>query len=232
MASLLDSTAVAFRLLLSGDAEVWEIIGLSMGVSLSAIVLATFPAIVLAYALSESRFPGRRILIVSIQGLLSFPTVVVGLILYLLLSRRGPLGAWDLVFTPQAMVLGQFVIAFPILAALAFSALQKNDLRVRETALSLGASRIQAAFMELHEARFSIIAAVLAGFGRVISEVGCALMVGGNIAGYTRNIPTAIALDTSKGKFAEGIALGIVLLALACGVSAVLSYFQGRGEKR
>ena len=232
MESLSGATFEAFRLLFAGDPAVWRIIGLSLGVSTAAVALAAPPAIALAYALSEMRFPGRRGLIVAIQSLLSFPTVVVGLVLYLLLSRRGPLGAWELIFTPQAMVIGQFVIAFPILAALGFSALQKNDVRVGETALALGATRRQAAAMELREARFALVAAVLTGFGRVVSEVGCALMVGGNIAGYTRNITTAIALETSKGKFAEGIALGAVLLALALGVSAVLSYFQGRGEKR
>jgi len=232
MESLTDATLEAFRLLFTGDPEVWGIIGLSLAVSCGAILLAVPPAIALAYAMSERRFPGRRALIVAMQSLLSFPTVVVGLVLYLMLSRRGPLGAWDLIFTPEAMVIGQFVIAFPILAALGFSALQKNDVRVRETALALGASPRQAMAMEFHEARFSIVAAVLAGFGRVISEVGCALMVGGNIAGHTRNIPTAIALETAKGKFAEGIALGVVLLVLALGVSAVLSHYQGRGEKR
>ncbi len=232
MDSIADSTVAAVSLLLGGDAELWGIIGLSLAVSTGAVALATFPAVALAYLLAEARFPGRRALIVSIQGLLSFPTVVVGLVLYLLLSRRGPLGAWDLIFTPQAMVIGQFVIAFPILAALSFSALQKNDVRVRETARTLGAGRAMVVLAELREARFAIVAAVLAGFGRVISEVGCALMVGGNIAGHTRNIPTAIALETSKGKFSQGIALGIVLLVIALGVSAVLGHYQGRGERR
>ena len=232
MDSLPAATLEAFRLLFGGDPEVWRIIALSLGVSCIAIVLAAPPAVAVAYTLSEKRFPGRRACIVGIQGLLSFPTVVVGLVLYLLLSRRGPLGAWELIFTPQAMVIGQIIIAFPILAALGFSALQKNDVRVRETALALGASRRQALLTELHEARFAIFVAILSGFGRVISEVGCALMVGGNIAGYTRNIPTAIALETSKGKFAVGIALGVVLLVMALGVSVVLSHFQGKGEKR
>jgi tungstate transport system permease protein len=153
----------------------------------------------------------------------------VGLLLYLLLSRRGPLGAWELLFTPEAMVIGQAVIAFPIICAFALAAVQAADPRLFETARLLGARPLRAGLTTLREVRFALVAAVLSGFGRVISEVGCALMVGGNIAGLTRTIPTAIALETSKGAFTEGIALGIVLMIVALGINALLSLCQGHG---
>ena len=220
------ATGEAFRLLFSGDPGLWEIIALSLTVSLAALAVAVPPALAAAYALAAFDFRGRRILIALLHGTLSFPTVVVGLVLYLLLSRRGPLGAWDLLFTPAAMAIGQAVIALPILAAFSLSALQRNDSRARETALTLGASAPRAMLTEMAEARFGIAAALMAGFGRVISEVGCALMVGGNIAHHTRNITTAIALETGKGKFAEGIALGAVLVFLALAASGLAALFQ------
>lgn len=220
------ATLQAFRLLFSGDADLWEIIALSLSVSLSALLAATPFALAAAYALATFEFRGRRTLTALLQGFLSFPTVVVGLILYLLLSRRGPLGAWDLLFTPAAMAVGQALIAFPILAAFSLAALRRNDSRARETALTLGATPFRAALTELAEARFGIAAALMAGFGRVISEVGCALMVGGNIAHHTRSITTAIALETGKGRFAEGIALGMVLVFLALAASVLAALFQ------
>ncbi len=225
----LASTRQAFALLFSGDAELWTIIWISLRVSLLALAIATPPAVVLGYALAQKRFPGRRVLVVLIQGLLSFPTVVVGLILYILLTRQGPLGSWALLFTQEAMVMGQAVIAFPVLAAFALAAVQGADPRAHETAVSLGASPLRAAWTTLLEVRFAVVAGVFNGFGRVISEVGCAMMVGGNIAGVTRNIPTAIALETSKGDFAQGIALGAVLMLFALGISIALALLQGRG---
>jgi tungstate transport system permease protein len=226
---ILASTRQAFALLFSGDAELWTIIWISLRVSLIALAVATPPAVVLGYALAQTRFPGRRILVVLIQGLLSFPTVVVGLILYILLTRQGPLGSWQLLFTQEAMIMGQAVIAFPVLAAFALAAVQGADPRAHETAVSLGASPLRAALTTLLEVRFAVVAGVFNGFGRVISEVGCAMMVGGNIAGVTRNIPTAIALETSKGDFAQGIALGVVLMLFALGISITLGLLQGRG---
>ena len=224
------ATVAALKLLFSGDAALWEIIFTSLTVSAAALALASPLALALAYILVRGHFVGRRALIAILQGLLSFPTVVVGLLLYMLLSRRGILGAWELLFTPSAMALGQFFIAFPVLAVFALAALQKNDVRARETVLTLGGGFFSVVLTELREARFGLAAALLAGFGRVISEVGCALMVGGNIAHYTRNITTAIALETGKGAFAEGIALGIVLIVLALGASALLSAAQGSGR--
>jgi tungstate transport system permease protein len=226
---MLDATRDAFRLLFSGDPEMWGIIAVSLRVSLTALAVAAPLAVAAGYGLAVGRFHGRRVLIVTLQALLSFPTVVVGLVLYLVLSRRGPLGAWQLLFTPEAMILGQIVIALPVLAAFTLAAVQGADPRIRDTALSLGAARMRAACTLLFETRFAIFAAVCQGFGRVISEVGCALMVGGNIAGSTRTITTAIALETSKGDFSQGIALGFVLLVLAVGVNVALAVLQGRG---
>jgi len=226
---LLDATREAFRLLFSGDANIWTIVWISLRVSLLALLIATPPAVAVGFFLAVSSFPGRRACVIVLQSLLSFPTVVVGLILFLLLTRQGPFGNLQMLYTQEAMIAGQAVIAFPVLAAFALAAVQGADLRVRETALALGASRTRAAWTTLFEVRFAVVAGVLNGFGRVISEVGCAMMVGGNIAGITRNIPTAISLETSKGDFAQGIALGVVLMVFAIGANLALAWVQGRG---
>jgi tungstate transport system permease protein len=184
------------------------------------------------FILATFTFPGRRLLIVLLQTLLALPTVVIGLLLYLSLSRVGPFGEWHWLFTQNAMILGEAALAFPILAAMTLSAAQGLDPRIAETARTLGASPLRAAIAMLAEARFAILAAIASGFGRVISEIGCAMMVGGNIAGVTRNITTAIALETSKGEFAQGIALGTVLVVFALGVNFLLAWLQGKGDMR
>ena len=226
---LLEPTRQAFALLLRGDPELLQIIWLSIWLSVSAILLISPPSIALGVLLAKCRFPGQRVLVVLVQALLSFPTVVVGLVLYLLLSRRGPFGSLELLFSPTAIVIGYMVIAFPILVVFTVSAVQGADPRVYETARGLGASGKRAALTTLWEVRFGIIAAVVTAFGRVVSEVGCAIMIGGNIEGLTRNMPTAIALETSKGDFAQGIALGMVLMALALGINIVMALLQGEG---
>jgi tungstate transport system permease protein len=222
----------ALRMLLGGDPQLWGIISISLRVSTLALLLAAPFALTLGFVLATVPFPGRRILIVLVQTLLAMPTVVVGLVLYLLLSRHGPLGEWHWLFTQQAMILGQAILAFPILAAMTHSAVQGVDVRVAETARTLGATPRQAAWAVLLETRFAILAALATGFGRVLSEIGCAMMVGGNIAGVTRNITTAIALETSKGEFAQGIALGVVLVALALLINFCIAFFQGKGVMR
>lgn len=227
--SLLEASREAFRLLFAGDPELWGIIFLSLRVSLLGLLLALLPGVVAGYLLAMWRFPGRRALVVAVQSLLAFPTVVVGLVLYMLLSRQGPFGSLGLLFTQQAMILGQAILAFPILAAYTLAAVQGADARAHETAVSLGAGPLRAAVTTLNETRFAVLAGVINGFGRAISEVGCALMIGGNIAGFTRNITTAIALETSKGEFAQGIALGAVLLVLALGVNVAMAILQGEG---
>ncbi len=230
MERLSEATLSALTLLFSGDADLWEIIGISFRVSFVAILAATPAALLAAFALAYLRFPGRRLLISINSTLLSVPAVVVGLTLYLLLSRAGPLGQWKLLFSQSAMVLGQIVLAFPILAAMGHSALQAVDKRAWETARTLGAGPARAFATLMHEARFGLMAALLAAFGRIIAEVGASMMLGGNILHYTRNIPTAIALETSKGEFAQGIALGIVLVSLAFTLNALLQNVQGRGQ--
>jgi tungstate transport system permease protein len=220
----------ALRLLFTGDAALWSIIAVSFSVSGSAILIATPLALLLAFSLAYLRFPGRRALITLSNTLLSMPAVVVGLTLYLLLSRQGPLGDWHWLFTQKAMILGQIVLCLPLMIAMGHAAFQAGDRRAWETALTLGVPPALAFLTVTREARFALMAALLAGFGRIIAEVGASMMLGGNILAYTRNIPTAIALETSKGLFAQGIALGLVLLTLAFGLNALLTWLQGRGE--
>ncbi|KPK31972.1 MAG: ABC transporter permease [Betaproteobacteria bacterium SG8_40] len=228
---LIETTRQALRLLFAGDAELWRIVWVSLKISVGALLLMSPVAIAVGYLLATQRFPGRRIIVVVTQALFAFPTVVVGLLLYMLLSRQGPLGSLHLLFTQTAMMIGQMLIAAPILVAFTLSAVQGADARVRETAIVLGAGRWRTALTVLTEVRFGVMAALFNGFGRVISEVGCALMVGGNIAGMTRNMPTAIALETTKGEFAQGVALGIVLMVLALGVNFAMSWAQGAGAQ-
>lgn len=230
MESLSDASRQALFLLFTGDRELWVIIGISFTVSLRAVLIATPFALACAFALAYLRFPGRRLVISLFNTALSIPAVVVGLTLYMLLSRAGPLGDWRLLFTQEAMIIGQIVLCFPILVAMSHSALQASDRRVWETAITLGASPLRALLTVIHETRFGLIAALIAGFGRIVAEVGSSMMVGGNILNYTRNIPTAIALETSKGSFAQGIALGLVLLLLALSLNLLLTALQGRGE--
>ena len=226
---LFEPTRQAFVLLLSGESKLWGIIWVSLWVAILAIALTAPFAIAGGFLLAKLKFAGRRVLVVLMQALLSFPTVVIGLVIYLLLSRRGPLGAFELLFTPWAIMLGYIVIALPILVVFTVSAVQGADPRVYETARSLGAQPLRAALTTLWEVRFAVMAGIVNAFGRVVSEVGCALLVGGNIAGLTRNIPTAIALETAKGDFTQGIALGMVLVVLALGINVALAWLQGRG---
>ena len=219
-------------LLFSADSALWMTIYVSLRVSFFALLIATPPAGLLGFGLGAYQFTGRRALVVLVQTLLSFPTVVIGLIMYMLLSRNGPLGELQLLFTQEGMMLAEALLAFPILAAMTLAAVQGLDKRAIETARSLGARPIRVAMTALLEVRFAVIAALVAGFGRVISEIGCALMVGGNIAGLTRTMTTSIALETSKGLFAQGIALGSVLIVIALGVNMALNLLQGHGEQR
>lgn len=225
--SLLEAIRGAFGLLLSGDAALWRIIWISLKTSLTGLALATPPAVMLGYAIAAHRFRGRRIAIWLAQAALSLPTVLIGLLLYLMLSRAGPLGGLHWLFSQPGVVAGQFVIAMPVLVAFTLAAVQAADPRYAETAIAHGAGGWRLMATVLHEVRFGVMAAIISGFGRVISEVGCALMVGGNIAGETRTITTAIALETSKGEFSQGIALGMVLVAIALLMNGALMLLQG-----
>lgn len=230
MDNLATTTNQALVLLFNGDTELWNIIGISFRVSTTAILIAALPALLAAFLLSYTQFPGRRLLISIFSTLLSVPAVVIGLTFYLILSRHGPLGEWKLLFTQTAMVIGQIALCFPILVAMGHVAFQSADKRAWETARTLGATPLYALLTVMKEVRFGLLAALLAAYGRIIAEVGASMMLGGNILHYTRNIPTAIALETSKGEFAQGIALGIVLMILAFSLNASLHYFQGKGQ--
>lgn len=228
--NLLATCISALELLFSGNTELWSIIWVSFRVSMTAIVIATVPAILIGFLLAIVRFPGRWMVVALFNALMSVPTVVVGLTLYLLLSRSGPFGDLHLLFTQPAMVVGQVLLCLPVLVCMSHAAFQGIDKRAWETARTLGASHWRALITLVCEARFSLLAAVLAGFGRIISEVGSSMMVGGNILSYTRNIPTAIALETSKGQFAQGVALGLVLLVLALTLNFALASVRGKGQ--
>lgn len=223
-------TLDAIHLLFSGDAELWAIIGVSFQVSSTAILISVPPALLIAFILAYADFPGRRLLISVFNTLLAVPAVVIGLTFYLLLSQQGPFGDWRLLFTQSAMVMGQAALSFPILVAMGNAAFQGIDKRAWETARTLGASPARAFYTVMKEARFGLLAALFAAYGRIIAEVGASMMLGGNILHYTRNIPTAIALETSKGDFSQGIALGLVLIILAFALNTSLQYFQGKGH--
>jgi len=225
---IIEGIQKAFQLIFSLDREIFNIVLLSLRVSLTAVILASLLGVYLGFLMAVKDYWGKRFSVSLVNTLLALPTVVVGLIVYSLISRRGPLGVFGLLFTPSAMILGQFILAVPIIIALTHSAVQGIDKRVRNTALTLGATEAQSAWMVIKEARYAVLTAVITGFGRVIAEVGAAMMLGGNIKGSTRTMTTAIALETSKGEFGFGIALGIILLIIAFSINILLHYFQNK----
>lgn len=230
MGELWQANQEAFRLLVSGNPHLWSIIGISFSVSVRAILIAAPVALVLAFLLARLHFPGRRLVVATFHTLMALPAVVVGLTVYMLLARHGLLGDLRWLFSQKAMVVGQIVLCFPLLVSISHATIREADQRVWETALTLGASRWHAMLTLMYEVRYGLMAALIAAFGRIIAEVGSSMMVGGNIANHTRNIPTAIALETSKGEFAQGIALGFVLLLLALALNFSLSLVQTRGD--
>ena len=217
--NIIEATANAFELLLTGDGELWQIVFTSLSIALIALMFACIPALWFAYLLASKKFVGHQFVIALLHALLAVPTVAIGLILFLVLSRSGPLGFLEILFTPAAIALGQFIIALPILSVFAYNVLRPHITIIQQTAQTLGATKFFAMLTVFNEFKLGLIAALLTGFGRIISEIGCALLVGGNIAGSTRTLPTAIALDTARGQPTQGIALGIVLLVLALGTS-------------
>jgi tungstate transport system permease protein len=210
------------------DREIFSIGLLSLKVSTIATFLSSLVGVPLGFIIGSGQFWGKKGLTAIFNTLMALPTVVVGLLVYSLISRQGPLGPLELLFTPKAMVIGQLILATPIIVALTISATQAIDPRVKITAMTLGAGPLRTAVTVLSEAKFALMAAVVAGFGRVIGEVGCALMVGGNIRGYTRTMTTAISLETAKGEFAFGLALGFILLTVAFVVNILLHRLQSR----
>ena len=210
--------------------ELWGIVWLSLWVCGAGLLLATVLALPLAALLALKRFPGRDAVVNILHTFMGLPPVVLGLLLYLLLSRAGPLGVLGLLYTPTAMILAQTILALPIVAALAHSAIVNVDPVVRQAALTLGATARQQAFTVILEARYGIVSGIMAGFGRANAELGAVLIVGGNIAGYTRVMTTSIALETDKGNFELGIVLGFILLALSLLVNLALRRLQQRGR--
>lgn len=221
----------AFELIIGMDPVLLGIVTLSLQVSLTAVVIASLLALPLGAALALWSFPGRAAVIVALNALMGLPPVVAGLMVYLLLSRAGPLGQFGLLFTPTAMVIAQVVLILPIVAALTRQVIEELWGEYREQLQSLGVSRLRAIPTLLWDARFSLITVVLAGFGRASAEVGAVLIVGGNIQGVTRVMTTAIALETNRGNLALALGLGIVLLVLVACVNAV-AYAIGESARR
>ena len=223
---IIDAFLGAFWLILSLDREIFSIALLSLRVAGTATVFATLIGVPLAYVIATRDFPGKRTVLTIFNTLMAVPTVLVGLFCYAFFSRRGPLGFLDLLFTPTGMVIGDLIIALPLIVALTIAAVNAVDPRARLTALALGATSRQTSWAVLLDARYALMAAVLNGFGRVVAEVGAAMMLGGNIRGYTRTLTTAVALETSKGEFAFAMALGLILLTLALMVNLLLRRLQ------
>ena len=229
MGFIAESLRKAVLLIVSGSPDVVSAVSTSLVVSGSSIVLASFVGIPAGISIATREFPLKRVLLTLLNSLMAMPTVVLGLLVYAVISRQGVLGSWNLLFTPTGMILGLTLLALPIVANYSLSAVKGADPRIVPTALTLGATRFQSLLQLTREVRFGILAAIIAGFGRVISEVGAAMMLGGNIRGYTRTMTTAIALQTEQGEFAYGLALGIILMGVALAINALLTYVQ---EKR
>ncbi len=221
----------ALSLILNGDAELWAIVLLSLKVSLFAVLISALIGMPVGAALAVARFPGRRVLIVLMNALMGFPPVVVGLLVYLMLSRSGPLGVLELLYTPTAMIIAQVVLVTPIVAALTRQVVEMLAEEYSEQLRSLGVSRLASVPVLLWDARLALITALLAGFGRAIAEVGAVIIVGGNINHVTRVMTTTIALETSKGNLALALALGAILIGIAVAVNAMVSAASLRAEQ-
>jgi tungstate transport system permease protein len=225
-------TLQAVRLILSGDPLVLQITWLSLKVSAAATLLSLLAGIPAGMAVALTRFPGRGLLVALVNTGMGLPPVVVGLFVSIFLWRSGPLGVLELLYTPTAIVIAQFIIAAPIVTGLTIAAVQQLNPKLRLQLLGLGASRSQLLWLLMREARLPLLAAVMAGFGGVISEVGASMMVGGNLLGHTRVLTTATVLETSKGNFDIAIALSVILLTLVFGVNYLLTWIQQRGRAR
>jgi tungstate transport system permease protein len=229
MDSIGEGFGKAFHLILTLDRELLDIIFLSLKVSFIGLVVSCIIGLPVGTFVALKKFPGRGFVISMLNTLMGLPPVVVGLFLYLILSRSGPLGALGLLYTPSAMIVAQTVIALPIVAALCHSAVVDVKPIIGQAATTLGATSFQRTTAVMKEARYGIISAVIAGFGRAMAEVGAILIVGGNIAGYTRVMTTAIALETDKGDFELALALGIILLGISLVVNIAAHLFQRKG---
>jgi len=229
---MLDAILSGLRLVATLDLRLWEIVGLSLAVSLSAVTLATLLGLPLGAAIAVGRFAGRQAVIVVLNALMGLPPVVVGLFVYLLLSRAGPLGELGLLFTPQAMVIAQTVLVLPIIAALARQSVDDAWREYEEQLRSLGVEGVRGALTVLWDIRFSLLTAVLAGLGRASAEVGAVMIVGGNIDGVTRVMTTTIALETSKGDLPLALGLGMVLIAIVLALNTAAHLVKDAAQRR
>ncbi|MGC8780954.1 MAG: ABC transporter permease [Anaerolineae bacterium] len=228
MNEILRGLIEAFRLIAAGDPELFEIIALSLRVSGMALLISTAIGVPAGAALGLTRSRVHWLITALLYTGMGLPPVVVGLFVYLMLSRSGPFGAWGWLFTPNAMIVAQTIIALPLVAGLTMTAVRSVDDTLRVQVRSLGATGVQEAWTVLVEARVGVVAAIVAAFGGIISEVGAVMLVGGNIAGKTRVLTTAIVLNTRQGEFALALALGVILLALSFAANVALLRLQGR----
>jgi tungstate transport system permease protein len=230
MGSIIEGFRKAFFLILNLDPELLKIIFLSLKVSGFALVISTVIGLSLSTLLSFKKIPLRGIIISLMNTFMGLPPVVVGLFVYLILSRSGPLGFMGLLYTPSAMVTAQTILAFPIVASLCHSAIISVDPIIKQSSMTLGATPMQMTVTIMREARYGIMSGIIAALGRVMAEVGAILIVGGNIAGYTRVMTTTIALETDKGNFELALALGIILLTLSLIINIILYRVQRKGS--
>jgi tungstate transport system permease protein len=230
MDSIIEGFRRAFILIFNLDAELLSIIFLSLKVSGLALIIATVTGLLVSAHIGFRQFHLKGMIISIMNTFMGLPPVVVGLFVYLILSRSGPLGFMGLLYTPSAMVTAQTILAFPIVASLSHSAIISVDPIIKQSSMTLGATPLQMTITIIKEARYGIMSAVIAAFGRVMAEVGAILIVGGNIAGYTRVMTTTIALETDKGNFELALALGIILLTLSFIINTILHMFQKKGK--
>jgi len=227
MELLSDSFLSAILLVASLDPELLLIVKVSLRVSCIATGIAALAGVPLGFVIAFGDIPGKRAVITLLNTLLALPTVVIGLFVYAFISRRGIFGPLDLLYTQNGIIIGQVILIVPVVTALTIAAISRIDERYRKTAMTLGANSLQAGLVIFREARFGIGAAVIAAFGRVISEVGISMMLGGNIKGFTRTMTTAMALEFDKGSFVLAVALGLVLMSLSLGMNVLFNLFQG-----
>ncbi len=225
---LIDSFRQALLLIVTFDKELIDIVAVSLNVSFFSTLLASVFGLPAGFIIAYRDFPGKRLVVTLLNTLLALPTVVIGLLVYSFISRRGILGSLELLYTQKAIIIGQIILIFPVITTFTIAAISRIDKRYRNTALTLGANHYQMAWVIVKEARFGICAAVIAAYGRVIAEVGISMMLGGNAKGFTRTITTAMALEYDKGEFVLAVALGCVLMGFAFGINLLFHHFQGR----
>ncbi|MFV1965078.1 MAG: ABC transporter permease [Pirellulaceae bacterium] len=231
MQTLLDALQNALRLVVALDANVAEYAARSIFIASISTFIASLLGIPAGILIAEHEFPGKRSVVTILNTLLAVPTVVVGLVVYTMISRSGPLGSLQLLFSVPGIIIGEVLLIAPIVTAFTVTAVSRTDRDVRRTALALGASTGQAHWLVIRESRFGVLAAVIAAFGRVVSEVGVAMILGGNVDRFTRTVTTAIVLNVDMGDFALALALGIVLLSISLSINVLFQYLQGGGRE-